>query len=82
MTWTRLLLSLTGRALMNPSVAIDLLRVLWRFRHKHWYKTFPFFPVPAMTYLRWRLYTAYGDENFVPPAHDVLAFARWIGKQP
>ncbi len=82
MTWTGLLLSLSGRAIVNPPVAIDLLRVAWRFRHKHWYRRAPFLPLPAMTYLRWRLYTAYGNEAFVPPAADVIAFARWVGKQP
>ncbi|MEP6765352.1 MAG: hypothetical protein ABJB66_13625 [Gemmatimonadaceae bacterium] len=82
MTWTGLLLSLTARAIVNPPLAIDLLRVAWRFRHKHWYRRVPFMPLPSMTYLRWRLYTAYGDEAFVPPAADVIAFARWVGKQP
>ena len=28
-------------------------------------------------YLRWRMYTAYGDELAVPPAIDVVRFARW-----
>ena len=82
MSWSGLLLSLSAHAIVNPRVAIDLLRVAWRFRHRHWYRRFPFLPLPAMTYLRWRLYTAYGDEHFVPPANDVLAFARWVGRQP
>ena len=82
MTWTGLLAALTARALVNPRVAVDLLRVAWRFRHRHWYRRFPFLPLPAMTYLRWRLYTAYGDENAVAPPADVIAFARWVGQQP
>lgn len=81
-SWSALMLSLTGRAVVNPALAADLLRVVWRFRHRHWFRRFPFLPLPAMTYLRWRLYTAYGDENFVPPAADVVAFARWVGRQP
>jgi hypothetical protein len=82
MTWFRLVLALTGRALLNPALAVDLLRVAWRFRHRLWYRRFPFLPLPALTYLRWRLYTAYGDEQIVPPASDVIAFARWVGRQP
>lgn len=82
MSWTGLIVALTARALVNPRVAIDLLRVAWRFRHRHWYRRFPLLPLPAMTYLRWRLYTAYGDEQTVPSVADVIAFARWVGRQP
>jgi hypothetical protein len=82
MSWPRLFLSLTARALVNPLLAMDLLRVAWRFRHRHWYRRFPFLPLPAPTYLRWRMYTAYGDEAAVPPAEDIVAFARWVGRQP
>ena len=82
MAWLSLLGTLTWRALVNPALAVDLLRVAWRFRHRHWYRRAPFLPLPALTYLRWRLYTAYGREDIVPPAHDVIAFARWVGRQP
>jgi hypothetical protein len=33
--------------------------------------------VPDLSYLRWRMYTAYADEQAVPPVEDVIAFARW-----
>lgn len=82
MDWIRLTASLTWRALLNPRVAVDLLRVAWRFRHRHWFRRTPFLPLPAITYVRWRMYTAYGDEAAVPPADDVIAFARWVGRQP
>lgn len=82
MSWPRLFLTLTARSLVNPLLAIDLLRVAWRFRHRHWYRRFPFLPLPAVNYLRWRMYTAYGDEAAVPPADDIVAFARWVGRQP
>jgi len=32
--------------------------------------------------VRWRMYTAYGDERAVPPVRDVIAYARWTGRQP
>lgn len=82
MSWARLTATLALRALVNPALAIDLLRVTWRFRHRHWYRRFPFLPLPARSYTRWRMYTAYGDEAAIPPAEDVIAFARWVGKQP
>lgn len=82
MSWMRLIAALSARALLRPALAIDLLRVAWRFRHRHWYKRFPFLPLPANNYLRWRMYTAYGDEEAIPPADDVIAFARWVGRQP
>jgi hypothetical protein len=34
-------------------------------------------PIPDRTYLRWRMYTAYADEDAVPPVDDVIRFARW-----
>ena len=42
-----------------------------------WFRRFPFLPLPAREYLRWRMYTAYGDEHVVPPAGDVIRYARW-----
>jgi hypothetical protein len=35
-----------------------------------------------MRYVRWRMYTAYGSEDAIPPARDVIAYARWTGRQP
>ncbi len=82
MAWLQLSLRLALRALLNPALAVDLLRVAWRFRHRHWYRRAPFLPLPATKYVRWRMYTAYGDEGAIPPADDVIAFARWVGRQP
>lgn len=82
MPWLRLTGTLTLRALLNPFLAIDLLRVAWRFRHRFWYRRFPLLPLPARSYVRWRMYTAYGDEAAIPPVDDVIAFARWVGRQP
>jgi hypothetical protein len=35
--------------------------------------------LPDPTYLRWRMYTAYGDYGAVPSAADVERYARWAG---
>jgi hypothetical protein len=76
-TWTALLLRLGVRALPNPRLALDLLRTAWAFRRRRWWARPPFLPLPDRTYLQWRMYTAYADERAVPPADDVVRFARW-----
>ena len=81
MTWLRLVLALALRALVRPALAADLLRVAWRFRRRGWWRRFPFLPLPSREYVRWRMHTAYGDADAVPPAEDVVRYARWIGKQ-
>lgn len=79
MSWPRLVLTLAAQAILHPSLAVDLLRVAWRFRSRRWYRRFPFLPLPARDYVRWRMMTAYGDEDAIPPAEDVIRYARWAG---
>jgi hypothetical protein len=76
-SWASLSLELAARALVNPRLAIDLVRTAWAFRRRRWWAVAPFLPLPDRTYLRWRMYTAYADENAVPPVDDVVRFARW-----
>ena len=76
-TWTSLALRLAARAIINPRVALDLTSMAWAMRRRRWYAKAPFLPVPPAEYVRWRMYTAYGDETAVPPVADVLRFARW-----
>lgn len=81
-SWTRLVGTLTWRGLRNPRTGVALLRVGWRFRSRDWYRRFPFLPVPDAEYLRWRMYTAYGDERAVPPADDIVRYSRWAVREP
>lgn len=37
----------------------------------------PFLPVPSPRYIRWRMYTAYGDDKAVPPIDDAIRYALW-----
>jgi hypothetical protein len=76
-SWSSLTLSLAARAVVNPRLALDLLKTAWAFRRHRWWATAPFLPVPDRTYLEWRMYTAYADEHAVPPVQDVVRFARW-----
>jgi hypothetical protein len=79
MPWLRLATTLALRAAVRPPLAADLLRVAWRFRERGWWRRPPFLPLPAREYVRWRMYTAYGDYDAVPPADDVIRYARWAG---
>jgi len=81
-TWPGLVASLAWRGVRSPRTASALMRVGWRFRARGWYRRFPFLPLPAKDYVRWRMYTAYGDETFVPPADDIVRYARWAVKKP
>lgn len=76
-TWRGLLLRLAWRAIRSPRLAVDLCRAGWAFRRRSWLRRPPFLPLPDPAYLRWRMYTAYGDERAVPPLDDVIGFARW-----
>jgi hypothetical protein len=77
MKWLPLVLSLAIRALVNPSLARDLVTVAWRFRRNGWFRRAPFLPVPSREYLSWRMYTAFGDHHAVPTVEDVIRYARW-----
>lgn len=80
--WPRLTLALAVRALASPPLARDLLLVAWRFRARRWFVRPPFLPFPAREYVRWRMYTAYGDENATPPLDDVIRYAKWAARRP
>jgi hypothetical protein len=74
---TTLFLSLAWRAALDPRVARDLLSLVWAMRTRGWWRTPPFLPMPPDEYLRWRMYTAYGDEEALPSVREVLRYARW-----
>jgi hypothetical protein len=76
-SWSALYLRLALRALVNPRLAVDLLRLTWSFRARDWYRRPPFLPLPPSDYMQWRMFTAYGDAHAVPPVQDVVTFARW-----
>jgi hypothetical protein len=75
--WPALAVRLALRGLVNPRLALDLVRLAWSFRARAWYRRPPFLPLPPRAYLAWRMFTAYGDEDAVPPVEDVVRFARW-----
>jgi len=74
-------LTLALRSVANPATGLALLRVGWRFRRRGWLTRFPFLPLPDATYMRWRMHTAYGSDDAVPPANDVIRYARWATRR-
>ena len=76
-SWPSLTIRLILRAAVRPRLALDLVRLTWSFRARDWYRRAPFLPLPPAEYVRWRMFTAYGDEYAVPPIDDVIRFARW-----
>lgn len=74
---TALFLGLVRHAAVNPRVARDLLSLAWAMRMRGWYRTPPFLPLPPDEYMRWRMLTAYGDEDALPSVREVLRYARW-----
>jgi hypothetical protein len=76
-SWLSLAGRLAWRGLWNPRLGLDLIRTLWAFRRREWWARAPFLPIPDQDYMRWRMYTAYADEDAVPPLEDVIRFARW-----
>jgi hypothetical protein len=79
--WLSLFTTLALRGVANPAIGMALIRVAWRFRRRHWWRHAPFLPVPATEYVRWRMHTAYGSHHAVPPANDVIRYARWAVRQ-
>lgn len=79
-TWLHLTLQLAARAVRSPSLVLALLVVAWRFRDRHWFRRFPFLPLPSRAYVRWRMHTAYGSGDAIPPVDDVVRYARWAAR--
>lgn len=64
-------------ALKRPRLWPALVSAAWAFRPRDWYRRAPFLPLPSKSYMRWRLETAYGDPEAVPPADEIERFVTW-----
>ena len=64
----------------RPSLWSIALRQLFRLAPNGWWHRWPFLPVPAPEYMRFRLETQYGTpagETEAPRASDVVDYLRW-----
>jgi hypothetical protein len=64
-------------AVRHPALIPPLLATAWRFRRSDWFRRVPFLPVPPAEYVAWRLNTAYGSDDAVPPARDLQRYLAW-----
>lgn len=64
-------------ALRRPRLWPAMLSAGWAFRPRGWYRKPPFLPLPSREYMRWRLETAYGDPDAVPPRDELVRFITW-----
>jgi hypothetical protein len=69
--------SVLRAAVRSPGMIPDLVSAAWAFRRRGWYRRPPFLPLPSASYLRWRMDTAYGDPDAVPPVDELRRFLRW-----
>jgi hypothetical protein len=81
MSMLRLALALAARSVRHPTLAVDLVRVSWRFRNRRWYLRPPFLPVPDRDYVRWRMDTAYGSPDAIPSVEDAERYVRWATRE-
>jgi hypothetical protein len=69
--------SVVRAAVRDPGMIPDLVSAAWAFRRRGWYRRPPFLPLPSTSYMRWRMDTAYGDPDAVPPVDELRRFLRW-----
>src|SRR2546423_13550603 len=58
--WPTLTMRLVLRALVNPRLALDLVRLTRSFRTRDWYRRPPFLPLPPRDYALLRVVAASG----------------------
>ena len=63
--------------LRRPQMIPHLIRAAWAFRASGGYQRPPFLPVPPLSYIRWRMETAYGDPDAVPSANEMERYLVW-----
>ncbi len=68
---------MVGLALRRPRLLPHVLGAAWAFRDRRWYRRPPFLPLPARSYLRWRMETAYGDPDAAPTDDEIERYLVW-----
>lgn len=68
--------------LVRPSLWAVAVVQLFRLARPGWWRQWPLLPLPDPGYLRFRLQTAYGDENREPEPADVVTYLHWCRAWP
>ncbi len=66
-----------GAVAARPSLWPTALRQAVRLAPTRWWTRPPFVPLPARSYLRFRLLTQYGDPNHPAEPEDLVRYLRW-----
>lgn len=67
-----------GAVLPHPGLWPTALRQVRRLAPTGWWRRYPFLPLPAPAYLRFRMETAYGGAGDQPPvARDLVTYLHW-----
>ena len=69
--------AVAAQCVRHPSLLVLLAGAAWRFRRRGWYRRAPFLPLPSEDYMKWRLHTAFADEQAGPEARDLIAYLKW-----
>ncbi|MDE0898535.1 MAG: hypothetical protein OSA81_05910 [Longimicrobiales bacterium] len=64
----------------RPRMIPYLLRAAWAFRARDWYRRPPFVPLPPLSYMRWRLDTAYGNPDAEPTIDEMERYLVWSAR--
>ena len=70
-------LSGVGAVAARPSLGPAAVRQAGRMAPTRWLTRWPFLPVPASSYMRFRLVTQYGDPDHPARGEDVVRYLRW-----
>ena len=68
--------------LVRPGLWSVAVRQVFRMAGRHWWRRWPFLPVPAPAYARFRAITQYGDPDAAPTVDDVVTWLSWVRRFP
>ena len=68
--------------LVRPGLWSVAVRQVFRMAARHWWRRWPFLPVPAPAYARFRAITQYGDPDAAPTVDDVVTWLSWVQRFP
>ncbi|MGZ0185401.1 MAG: hypothetical protein ACKVK7_06030 [Acidimicrobiales bacterium] len=68
--------------LVRPGLWSVAVRQVFRMAGRHWWRRWPFLPVPAPAYARFRAITQYGDPDAAPTVGDVVTWLSWVRRFP